>query len=438
MCGIFGVYGSENAAVLTWLGLHGIQHRGQESAGIVTFDGRSTYFKKGLGTAALAIKSEELDLLKGHIAVGHVRYSTVSDSSLENCQPFDKILNGNPFVIAHNGNISDLSSLESLVKDRLFSTDVDTEYIMHVIANSDGIDFREKVVNGLRKVPPSYALVMFYDNMLIAARDPCGYRPLSLGITQQGAHLVASESCAFDINEADFVRDIEPGEILFIDRNGFDKRIIEKRERLGQCIFELVYFARPDSKVFGYCVSRVKKNLGRQLARESSTEADIVIPIPDAANHAALGYSYESKILFDIGLVRSHYVGRTFIQPGSELREFGAKLKFNPDSDIIEGKRVIVVDDSIVRGNNASKVVGMLRRKGAREVHVKVTFPPWERHCDKGIDTKEDHELIANMYDMEGIRKKIGCDTVQYLSLEGLMKSIPNSENKFCIHCTGH
>lgn len=438
-CGVFGVYGSEDAAKLTWFGLHAMQHRGQESAGIVVSDGENISSAKGSGTTMLAINPDELKRLKGHLAIGHVRYSTSGESSLqkmENCQPIVKLYKKIPFAIAHNGNIEDMSILDEKLNNFLFRTSIDTEAIMHMIAKSDKDDFKDKVVDALKQVPPSYALAILYDNMLIAARDPYGYKPLSLG-SLNGAYLIASESCAFDINDAEFIRDIEPGEVLFIDKKGVESRIIEKKDVLKQCIFELVYFARPDSKVFGHSVSEIKKELGRQLAREHLVEADVVIPVPDAANDSALGYSQESKIPFDFGIVRSHYIGRTFIQPDDELRHFGAKLKFNPDKAVIKGKRVVLVDDSIVRGTNIRKIVDMLRKSGAKEIHVRITFPPWKRHCKWGIDTKSDKELIANSYSVEEIRKRMGADSLYYLSFDGLLKSIPNSENKFCTYCAG-
>ena len=307
---------------------------------------------------------------------------------------------------------------------------------MHLIAKSDKENFRDKVVDALKEVSPSYALVMLYDDMLIAARDPFGYKPLSLG-NLHGTHLIGSESCAFDINEADFVRDINAGEVLFIDKNGLESRLIEREKNLKQCIFELVYFARPDNKVFGYSVSGIRKESGRQLAKECPVDADVVVPIPDAANPAALGYSQESGIPFDFGIVRNHYIGRTFIQPESDLRHFGAKMKFNADRAVVSGKRVVLIDDSIVRGTNATKIVYMLRRAGAKEVHLRIAFPPWMKHCRWGIDTKSDTELIAASHSIEEISKKIGVDSTYYLSLDGLLKSIPDSENKFCTYCTG-
>ncbi len=440
MCGIFGVYGNENAATLAWLGLHAIQHRGQESAGIITSDGKNIYQDKGSGTTALAIKSENLGKLKGFLAIGHVRYSTSGESSLqqlENCQPLMKLYKKIPFAIAHNGNIDDMSVLDNKLNGLLFRTSIDTEAIMHLIAKSDKEDFKEKVIDALRQIPPSYSLVMIYGDMLIAARDPYGYRPLSLG-NLNGTHLIASESVAFDINEAEFVRDIEPGEVLFIDKNGIESRIIEKKDNLKQCIFELVYFARPDSKVFGYSVSKFKEELGRQLAREFPIKADVIVPVPDAANSAAIGYSKESGIPYHLGIVRNHYIGRTFIQPGNELRHFGAKMKFNADKEILNGKRVVIVDDSIVRGTNARRIIEMVRRAGAKEVHLMITFPPWKKHCRWGIDTKSDKELIAASHEIEEIRKEINADSLRYLSAEGLLKSVHNSQNKFCVYCTGH
>ena len=438
-CGVFGVYGSEDAAKLAWFGLHAMQHRGQESAGIVTYDGKKLYQDKGTGTTALAINASNLGRLKGYLALGHVRYSTSGESSLqkmENCQPLVKLYQKNPLAIAHNGNIEDTSILDKKLEDRLFRTTVDTELIMHLIGNSGEMDFRDKVVDALRQVPPSYALAMIYDDMLIAARDPYGYKPLSLG-NLHGAHLIASESVAFDINDADFIRDIEPGEVLFIDKKGLEKRVIEKKDELRQCIFELDYFARPDSRVFGYSVSEVKMELGRQLVRECPTDADVVVPVPDAANAAALGYSEESRVPLRFGIVRNHYIGRTFIQPESDLRHFGAKMKFNADRAIVNGKKVIVIDDSIVRGTNAMKIAHMIKKAGAKEVHLRITFPPWKRHCKWGIDTKSDKELLAALYNTEEMRKRIGADSLHYLSLEGLLKSIPNSEKKFCTYCTG-
>jgi amidophosphoribosyltransferase len=448
MCGVFGVYNNKSAAELTYLGLHALQHRGQESAGIAVSDGYDINLKLGQGLVNVAIKEEDLKELKGDLAIGHVRYSTAGGSNPKNIQPFFAHFYGGSFAIAHNGNLVNAMRLrhELEMEGAIFRSTSDTEVFIHLIARSkqpapphinlhkNDEDFLPHVFEAMRKVKGAYSLLILREKQLIAIRDPYGFRPLALGKNRFGSYFVASESCAFDIVDAEYLRDINPGEVLVIDDAGIRSYYpFEHTENPKKCIFEFVYFARPDSKIFKEWVYEIRKEMGRRLAREYPIDADCVIPVLDSGLLAAMGYSEESKIPFEIGLIRNHYVGRTFIQPLQEIRDLSVRLKLNPVREAIEGKRVIVVDDSIVRGTTSKKIVNMLRKAGAKEVHMLISSPPVISPCYYGIDTPTKEELLASQMTVEEIRKFIGADSLHYLSLEGMVEAAKSKG--YCTAC---
>lgn len=436
-CGIFGIFGHPEAANLTYLGLYALQHRGQEGAGICSSDGRQLYVEKSMGLVADIFTEKRLRRLPGNLAIGHNRYSTAGSSSLKNVQPIVANFALGSLAIAHNGNLVDALELRaSLEADgAIFQSSSDSEVIVHLIAHSKGSDFYERVAHAISQINGSYSLLILREKEMIAIRDPYGVRPLSLGM-KDGAYVVASETCAFDLIGATYIRDVEPGEILIINENGLESLKIFNNYRKAFCIFEFIYFSRPDSNIFGGInVNEMRKEFGRQLARESTTPADLVIPVPDSGVPAAIGYSEISKIPFDFGLIRNHYVGRTFIEPKHSIRHFGVKIKLNPVRKLLEGKRLIVIDDSIVRGTTSKKIVKMLREGGgAKEIHLKISSPPTIGPCFYGIDTPTRHELIASTHLLEEIRKYITADSLSYLSLEGLKSIVPNSHN-YCTAC---
>jgi len=436
-CGIFGVFGHPEAANLTYLGLYALQHRGQEGAGICSSDGRHLFIEKSRGLVADIFSEKKLRRLPGHIAIGHNRYSTAGSSILKNVQPLAANFALGTLAIAHNGNLVNAVEVRATLEDEgaIFQSTSDTEAIVHLIAHAKGGDFYERLLHALKKISGAYSLLILREKELIAIRDPHGVRPLSLGI-KDGAYIVASETCAFDLIGAIYVRDIEPGEILTICEDGLRSMQFLSSSRKAFCVFELIYFSRPDSNIFGgVSVNEMRKAFGRQLARESFTDADLVIPVPDSGVPAAIGFSEESKIPFDFGLIRNHYVGRTFIEPKQSIRHFGVKIKLNPVRELLEGKRVIAIDDSIVRGTTSKKIVKMIREGGgAKEVHLKICSPPTIGPCFYGIDTPTRRELIASTHIVEEIRKYVTADTLAYLSLEGLKKIIPVSQN-YCTAC---
>lgn len=436
-CGIFGIYGHPEAANLTYLGLYALQHRGQEGAGICSSDGRQLFLEKSMGLVADIFSEKRLRRLPGHIAIGHNRYSTAGTSVLKNVQPIVANFALGSLAIAHNGNLVSATDLRTSLEAEgaIFQSSSDSEVIVHLIAHSKGNDFYERVAHAITQVSGSFSLLILREKEIIAVRDPYGVRPLSLGI-KDGAYVVASETCAFDLIGATYIRDIEPGEVLIINNQGLESLKIFTSHRKAFCVFEFIYFSRPDSNIFGgQNVNEMRKEFGRQLARESSTEADLVIPVPDSGVPAAIGFSEASGIPFDFGLIRNHYVGRTFIEPKHSIRHFGVKIKLNPVKKILEGKRVIVIDDSIVRGTTSKKIVKMLREGGgAKEVHLKISSPPYIGPCFYGIDTPTRRELIASTHLLDEIRKYVTADSLSYLSLEGLKKIIPNSHN-FCTAC---
>ncbi len=437
-CGVFGVFGHKDAARLTYLGLYALQHRGQESAGIVTSDRRLIREHKGLGLVSEVFDEEKVSSLSGNIAIGHVRYSTTGSTSIKNTQPFlVKTLAGH-IAVAHNGNLTNSLSLRKKYekKGAIFQTAMDSEIAVHAIAHSTKKSLKEKVINGISELKGAFSMVLMLENAVIAARDPRGFRPLSVG-KLDGSYVVASETCAFDLIKADYVRDVEPGEIVFITNNGLKSyRVKEAAKKESFCIFEYIYFARPDSDIFyGNNVHLSRKKMGIQLAKEAPCDADIVIPIPDSGNSAALGYAEESGLPFEMGMVRNHYIGRTFIQPRQFIRDLGVKVKLNPLKDIVKNKRIVVIEDSIVRGTTSKGRIRTLREAGAKEIHMRVCCPPHVSPCYYGIDFPTREELIASSHTVEEIRKYIGLDSLAYLSLEGLYKAMPLHKNKFCVCC---
>ncbi len=436
MCGIFGVYNHPEASNLVYLGLHGLQHRGQESAGIVSSDGTALYVEKGMGLVSEIFRKEELSRLKGPIAIGHNRYSTCGESSMKNVQPIVVNYALGSMALAHNGNLVNAQFLRRELEyhGSIFQSTLDSEVIVHLIALSRKETFLERVIDALKMVRGAYSLLILTERELIAVRDTYGVRPLSLGKID-GSYVISSETSAFDLIRATFIRDIYPGEVLMINEEGLHSYMPFPKTREAMCIFEHIYFARPDSYIFGESVDIIRKRMGLILAKESYVDADIVIPVPDSGVPAALGYSMGSGIPFDNGLIRSHYVGRTFIEPSQSIRHFGVRLKLNPVREAIKGKRVIVVDDSIVRGTTSKKIISMIREAGAREVHMRIASPPVRFSCFYGIDTPTRKELIAARKDIEEIGRYLEADTLSYLSIEGMLRAVNNSSDRFCVAC---
>ncbi|MEK7846816.1 MAG: amidophosphoribosyltransferase [Nitrospinota bacterium] len=436
MCGIFGIYGHQEAANMAYLGLHSLQHRGQESSGIVSSDGKSLHSEIYMGLVADIFSQERLDKLSGHIAIGHNRYSTTGASLLKNAQPVVVDYSRGALALAHNGNLVNASYIRSELEayGSIFRSTMDTEVIVHLIAQSREDSLLNKIVDALSRVRGAYSLLIMTEDELIGIRDPYGFRPLCLGRLKD-SYVLASETCAFDLIEARFEREIEPGEIVFINSKGIQTYKPFPVFKKSYCIFEFIYFARPDSNIFGENVNFIRQELGRQLAIESKIDADIVVPVPDSGVPAALGFSQEAKIPFEMGFIRSHYVGRTFIEPQQAIRHFGVKLKLNPVKKVIEGKRVVVIDDSIVRGTTSRKIVKMLRDVGAKEVHVRISSPPTTYPCFYGIDTPTRKELIAATHVIEETCKYLTADSLSYLSIEGMLNIFKDRRDDFCTAC---
>jgi len=432
---VFGIYGHAEAANLTYLGLHGLQHRGQESAGIVSSSGERLYEEKGMGHVARIFRKRQVRRLKGSLAIGHVRYSTAGKSNLINAQPLRIDSCKGEVAIAHNGNLVNALAVRDELEraGSIFRTSSDTEVILHLIARSPHADLETAIVDALKQLEGAYSLVFIARDRIIGIRDPRGFRPLSLGRLGT-AHILTSESCALDLIDATLVRDIEPGEMVVLSDAGVRSYRPFPPAPTSQCIFEYVYFSRPDSSVFGRSVHEVRKRLGRELAREQPVEADIVVPIPDSGTYAALGFSAGSGIPLEFGLVRNHYVGRTFIEPRQSIRHFGVKLKLNPVRSLIEGRRVVLIDDSIVRGTTSRKIVAMLRASGASEVHLRISSAPTVGPCYYGVDTPRRAELIASSHSVDEIRRYIHADSLGYLSLEGMYRAVGDGD-QFCAAC---
>lgn len=434
-CGIFGIFGHPDAANMAYLGLYALQHRGQEAAGIVSSDGKKLYCEKSMGLVADIFTEDRIKMLPGHAAIGHNRYSTTGDSISINIQPILVNFALGGLAIGHNGNLVNAGILKDELEayGSIFQSTMDSEVIIHLIAQSRMASLKERIVDALGHVQGAYSLVLITERELIAVRDPHGFRPLAMG-SLDGATVFASETCAFDLIEAKYVRDVAPGEMVVVDKDGIHSSFPLRQADPSHCIFEFIYFARPDSMVFGQNVYTIRKAFGRQLAMENPVDADVVIPVPDSGVPAALGYAEESGIPFDTGLIRNHYVGRTFIEPRQSIRHFGVKIKLNPVRDALKGKRVVVVDDSIVRGTTSKKIVKMIRNAGASEVHMRISSPPTIFPCFYGIDTPTRQELIASSHSVEEIRKYITTDSLGYISIEGVEKVVPHPMN-YCAAC---
>ena len=441
-CAIFGVYDREDAAALAALGLHALQHRGQEASGIVTFGNTHFHSQRGLGHVADIFSSEAvMRKLPGRSAIGHNRYSTTGETAERNIQPLFADFAFGGFAIGHNGNLTNALTLRNELVQRgcLFQSTTDTEVIIHLMAISTYSTVTDRMIDALRQVEGAYSLVVLTDGALMGVRDPMGIRPLVLG-NLGGSYVLASETCALDIIGADFVRDVEPGEMVVITNKGLEslKPFVASQRRF--CIFEYVYFARPDSKIEGRSVYEMRKHIGYELARESGVPADVIIPVPDSGVPAAIGYSQASKIPFELGIIRNHYVGRTFIEPTDQIRHLGVKLKHNANRDQIEGKRVILVDDSIVRGTTSIKIVEMIRAAGATEIHMRIASPPTTNPCFYGVDTPEKDKLMAARYSMEEMAKIIGVDSLAFVSMDGMYRAVgeakrDNVQPQFCDAC---
>jgi len=435
-CGIFAVHGHPEAAKLTYFGLYALQHRGQESAGIVASDGHRVLEHKAMGLVSDIFDERTLGSLKGHISLGHVRYSTTGSSLLVNAQPFRVRYSGRSLAVAHNGNLVNAHRIRDELEARgsIFQTSMDSEVILHLAAMGyrNGIETALKEAVG--RVKGAYAMVIMTEDTLIAVRDPRGFRPLSLGRLGSG-YVLASETCAFDLVDAVYERDVEPGEILIIDQNGPRSLYADERAGRRQCIFELIYFARPDSEVFGHDVYRFRKRQGALLARRFPRDVDSVMPFPDSGNYAALGYSQASGLPLELGIVRNHYVGRTFIQPSQAMRDFGVRVKLNPVKALLKDRKILIIEDSIIRGTTAKSRIQILRRLGAREVHMLVSCPPHRYPCPYGIDFSSRGELIAARKSVSETRDFIGLDSLAYLDLEGLLEALDQRREDFCLAC---
>jgi amidophosphoribosyltransferase len=433
---VFAVYGHPDAAKLAYLGLYALQHRGQESAGIAVSDGNNLTCKKGMGHVDEVFPKETIQGLPGRLAIAHTRYSTAGDTDLKNAQPLKVSCHRGQVALAHNGNLVNASVIRKDLESRgdIFQTNSDTEVILHFFARSRQAGTPEAVAEALDKVVGAYSLVMLFKDAVYGIRDPRGFRPLSLG-QLDGAYVLASETCAFDLINARFIRDIEPGEMVILDGRGVTSLRFAPPAPAAQCIFEHVYFSRPDSVVFGRSVQESREMLGRFLAREHPVDADVIVPVPDSGVPVATGFAEESGIPFKIALIRNHYVGRTFIEPDQAIRDFGVKLKLNPVRSLLEGKRVVLVDDSIVRGTTSRKIVRIVREAGAREVHMRISCPPTVSPCFYGIDTPTRKELIAATHSVEEIREYLGADTLGYLSVENLRRAVGDNEGRFCLAC---
>ncbi len=443
-CGVVAIYSHPEAETLAYLGLHALQHRGQESAGIVTSDGMSLHIHKSMGLVADIFTEKKLSKIRGTLAIGHTRYSTTGDSALLNAQPIMVQSNKGMIALAHNGNLTNAGEIRARMEAQgsIFQTSSDTEVIVHLIAQSREHTLPEAIADALRRVEGAFSLVMISPDRIFAARDPRGFRPLAMGripaqpTQRQDTIVFASETCAFDLVGANYEREVKPGELVIVGPEGTTSRFYAPALPQSSCIFEHVYFSRPDSRVFGRPVQESREQLGRQLAIEAPADADLVVPVPDSGVTAAMGYAAESGIPLRFGLIRNHYVGRTFIEPQQSVRDFGVKLKLNPVRSLLEGKRVVLIDDSIVRGTTSRKIVRMIRTAGAKQVHMRISCPPTISPCFYGVDTPRKKELIAANNSVEEIRQYIGADSLAYLSIEGLKRACHDGEKTtYCTAC---
>ncbi len=441
-CGVFGIYGHKDAAAHTALGLHALQHRGQEAAGIVTCDGTQFHSHRGMGLVGDNFGNETvIAKLRGNHAIGHVRYSTTGETILRNVQPLFADFDIGGFAIGHNGNLTNAHSLkQSLVRRGcIFQSTTDTEVIVHLMALAEG-DLVERMVTALRQLEGAYSFVAIARNRVIGIRDPLGIRPLVLG-KLENAHILASETCALDIIGADYIRDIEPGELIILDAEGVHSVKPFPKAQKRFCVFEHIYFARPDSVLDGISVYEARQRIGAELALESHVSADVVIPVPDSGVPAAIGYAAKAKLPFELGIIRNHYVGRTFIEPTDHIRHLGVRLKHNANRAMIEGRRIILVDDSIVRGTTSKKIVEMVRQAGAREVHMRISSPPTRHSCFYGIDTPERTQLLAHKFEVSEMARIIGVDSLAFISIDGLYRAMgkpagrDNADPTFCDAC---
>lgn len=435
-CGVFGIFGHSDAARLTYLGLYALQHRGQEGAGMVTSTREGLRRRKAQGHVADVFKADVLEELEGNAAIGHVRYSTSGENSASNVQPIYIDCKYGQMAVCHNGNLVNAHFLRKELVDRgsIFRTTSDTEVILHLFARSIQRAVTDALLDALRPLEGAFTLLSLTPNALYGVRDPRGFRPLVIG-DLNGSHVLCSETCALDLIDARYVREVEPGEVVVIDKEGIQSFFPFGPTSTHQCVFEHVYFSRPDSVIFGRSVYQSRMEMGRRLARETGIEADVVVPIPDSGVFAAMGYSQESGIPLEFGLIRNHYVGRTFIEPRQSIRHFGVKVKLNPVRQVLEGRRVILIDDSIVRGTTSQKIVGMIKNAGASEAHFRVSSPPTIGPCFYGIDTPKREELIASSHSVEEIRQHLKADSLGYLSHDELMASVGNEPNRFCSAC---
>ena len=435
-CGVVGVYGHPEAANLVYLGLYALQHRGQESAGIVASTHSKMRLEVGMGLVADVFDPIRILKLPGPLAIGHNRYSTAGKSELVNAQPCMINYSAGSLALAHNGNLVNAQTIRKDLggKGAIFQSTNDSEVIVHLMAQSKAETFLDRAAEALKQVSGAYSLVLMTKTELLAARDPHGFRPLCLG-KLDGSYIVASETCVMDLIEAEFIREIEPGELILINDQGIQSFFPFKKVETKHCVFEHIYFARPDSFIFGEHVYTARKNMGRAMAQESPADVDLIVPVPDSGVVSAMGFAEESGIPFEMGLIRNHYVGRTFIEPQSQIRHFGVKLKLNAVKKIIAGQRVAIVDDSIVRGTTARKIVQMLRDAGAKEIHLRISAPPILHSCFYGIDTPTKEELIAHTHNLEETRQYLAADSLAYLSLEKMMEVLENGKKKFCSAC---
>lgn len=441
-CAVFGVWNDPEASRIAYLGLYAQQHRGQESAGIVSLQNGKHINHKGMGLVGDVFSAEALERLTGTAAIGHTRYSTTGASTTYNIQPLTADLRTGPVAIAHNGNLVNADELRAKLQGTgaIFHGTNDTESVLHLLAHNPSRDIISCLQEVASQIEGAYSFAILTHDRLIAMRDPMGFRPLVIGQRKlpdgSMSWLVASETCAFDLVEAKLVREVEPGEIWWVDAQGeHSVKLPQKPKKLAKCVFEHVYFARPDSSVFGLSVYESRKRMGEILAKESGIAADMVVPVPDSGVPASIGYSRASGIPFELGIIRNHYIGRTFIQPSQSIRSFGVKIKLNPQAEVLKGKRVVVIDDSLVRGTTSQKIIRLIRQAGAKEVHFRIASPPTTGPCFYGVDTPKKSQLIAAQQTQEEIRQFIGADTLAYLSIEGMMSAVKGSSSEFCAAC---